>query len=56
MAAAGSAVATLVVPRVASALVRPGAEASATRQGADTLTPYADVTTYNNYYYGSNIN
>ena len=35
---------------MASALVRRDAEASATRQGADTLTPYADVTTYNNYY------
>jgi len=50
IAAAGSTVATLAVPRVASALVHRGAEASATRQRGDTLTPYADVTTYNNYY------
>jgi len=50
IAAAGSVVATLAVPRVASALVRRDAEASATRQRGDTLTPYADVTTYNNYY------
>ena len=50
IAAAGSAVATLAVPRVAAALVNRGAEASATRQRGDTPTPYADVTTYNNYY------
>ena len=50
IAAAGSAVATLAVPRAVSALVRRGAEASATRQRGDTPTPYADVTTYNNYY------
>jgi len=50
IAAAGSAVAALAAPRVASALVYGGAEASATRQRGDTPTPFADVTTYNNYY------
>jgi sulfoxide reductase catalytic subunit YedY len=51
VAAAGSAVAALAVPDVASALVRGGASRAAGRaQREDTLTPYADVTTYNNYY------
>jgi len=50
IAAAGSAVAALAVPRAAAGLVHRGAAASETRQRGDTPTPYADVTTYNNYY------
>ena len=50
IAAAGSAVAALAVPRAAAALVHRGAESPETRQRGDTPTPYADVTTYNNYY------
>jgi len=51
IAAAGAAAAALAVPDAASALVRGGAARAAGRaQREDKLTPYEDVTTYNNYY------
>jgi len=50
-AAAGAFAVGLAVPDVASALVRGGAGRAAGRaQRDDRLTPYEDVTTYNNYY------
>jgi len=50
-AAAGAAALSLAVPDVASALVRGGAGGAGGRgQRADALTPFEDVTTYNNYY------
>ena len=51
IAAAGAAAAAFAVPDVASALVRGGAGRAARRaQREDKLTPFEDVTTYNNYY------
>ena len=51
IAAAGVAAAAFAVPDVASALVRGGAGRAARRaQREDKLTPFEDVTTYNNYY------
>ena len=51
IAAAGAAAAAFAVPDVASALVRGGAGRAVGRaQREDKLTPYEDVTTYNNYY------
>ena len=51
IAAAGAAAAAFAIPDVASALVRGGAGHVVGRaQREDKLTPFEDVTTYNNYY------